>query len=185
MQTKRLNRVEIKDADKGEVSAIFATFNAKDSDGDVTLPGGFADGGIVPISAYGHRSWQGALPVGKGKLRETKTEAVMDGKFFLDTADGADTFTTVKHLAEDGLGEWSYGYDVIESDRGDFNGEPVRFLKRLKVHEVSPVLLGAGVGTRTLAAKTGLHAGGGGDPRFTQQRDILGFEDAFGLDHVE
>lgn len=162
MHTKRLNRVEIKDADKGEVSAIFATFNAKDSDGDVTLPGAFEVGAVVPISAYGHTSWQGALPVGKGKIRETKTEAILDGKFFLDTTDGADTFTTVKHLAEDGLGEWSYGYDVLDSDRGDFNGEPVRYLKRQKVNEVSPVLLGAGVGTRTVSAKSGLqlHSGG-------------------------
>lgn len=153
MNTKRLAHVEIKSEDRGEVEAVFSTFNVVDSDGDVTHPDAFEAGVVVPISAYGHQSWAGALPVGKGRIRVTGSEAVLDGKFFLDTTTGRDTFQTVKALAAEGLGEWSYGYDVLDSDRGDFDGQPVRFLKRLKVNEVSPVLVGAGVNTRTLAVK--------------------------------
>ena len=33
------------------------------------------------------------------------------------------------------------------------DGRSVQFLERLKVHEVSPVILGAGIATRTLATK--------------------------------
>jgi hypothetical protein len=78
----------------------------------------------------------------------------MEGVFFVDTQHGLDTFKTVKAMSQEpNLQEWSYGYDVIDSDRGDFEGQQVRFLKKLKVHEVSPVLLGAGVNTRTLSVK--------------------------------
>lgn len=150
MDTKGL-RVEIKDADKGEVDAIFSTFEVVDSDRDVTKAGAFEDGAEMPISAYGHTSWAGALPVGKGRIRTTTTEAVLEGRFFLDTVAGADTFSVVKQLGE--LGQWSYGYDVTKESRGEHGGKQVRFLEGLKVHEVSPVLLGAGVGTRTLGAK--------------------------------
>lgn len=150
---KATTRVEIKDEDKGEVTVVFATLNVIDSDGDVTSPGAFQNGAKVRISAYGHKSWEGFLPVGKGSIREVGNEAVMDGRFFMDTAAGLDTFRVVKELGEDGLQEWSYGYDPVEYSFGDFEGQRVRFLKRLKVHEVSPVLLGAGVGTRVLAAK--------------------------------
>jgi hypothetical protein len=157
VNTKSLARLEIKDADKGLVEAVFATLDKTDKDKDVTLKGAFEDGAPVRISAWGHSSWpeRGArLPVGKGAMRETKSEAVMDGQFFMDTTDGRDTFGVVKALTEDdGPGqEWSYGFDVLDSERGEKDGERVRFLKKLKVYEVSPVLVGAG-DTRTLALK--------------------------------
>lgn len=163
MHTKRLaGRVEVKDADKGTVAVVFATLGVKDLDGDVTVKGAFEDGAPVVISAYGHKSWDGMLPVGTGSIREVRDEAVMDGQFLLDTTAGADTFITVKALAEKGLGEWSYGYDPVKFSFGEHEGERVRFLEQQKVHEVSPVLLGAGVNTRTLAAKAA------GDVRFAE-----------------
>lgn len=151
MDTKGL-RVEIKDEAKGLVKAVFATFNTIDSHKDVTPPGAFEDGAEMPISAYGHASWDGALPVGKGTIRQTSEEAVFEGQFFMDTQMGADTFKTVKQLGA--LGQWSYGYDAVDYSFGEFDGEKVRFLNKLRVHEVSPVLLGAGVNTRTLSAKS-------------------------------
>lgn len=154
--TKTFSQVEIKDADKGEITAVFATLNVVDSDGDVTVKGAFPTGAKVRISAYGHTSWEGRLPVGKGTIREVGDEAILDGKFFLDTPEGRDTFTVVKELGDDGLQEFSYGYDPVKFSYGEFEGRDVRFLEELKVHEVSPVLLGAGVGTRLLTAKSGL-----------------------------
>lgn len=155
MLTKALSRVEIKDADRGEVAAVFSTLNVVDSDGDVTLKGAFDDGAAVVISAYGHQSWKGKLPVGKGRIRETATEGIFEGRFFMDTIDGLDTFKVVKALTEDdGPGqEWSYGLVDMVTERGEFEGQKVRFIKSVRVPEVSPVLLGAGVNTRTLAAK--------------------------------
>jgi hypothetical protein len=165
VDSKSFSRVEIKAGDKGQVNAVFSTFNVLDKDSDITLPGAFAEGAPVVISAYGHKSWEGALPVGDGIIRTTAKEAVLDGQFYMDTTHGADAFRTVKRLAERGLGQWSYGYDVQDADYGEMDGKQVRYLKRLSVTEVSPVLIGAGVNTRTLATKgLGSPNSGGGSP---------------------
>lgn len=160
---KQLSQVQIKSADRGEVSAVFSTFNVIDKDGDVTLPGAIKDGTEVVISAYGHSSHGelGAkLPVGKGVIRTTETEAILEGKFFLDTTAGRDTFNVVKHLGS--TQEWSYSLQDVIAKRGEFNGQQVRFLEAINtIKEVSPVLIGAGVGTRTLDVKG--HQGGEGD----------------------
>lgn len=148
---KALQGVEIKDAEKGEVEAVFSTFDVVDKDLDVTKAGAFSDGAPVRISAYGHQSWMGALPVGKGVIRTTGTEAILDGKFFMDTSVGRDTFTVVKEMGD--LQEWSYGYDPVKFSFGEVDGQKVRFLEEIHVDEVSPVLIGAGVNTRTLTAK--------------------------------
>lgn len=145
--------LEIKDADKGIVSAVFSTMGVRDHDGDVTREDAFTDGAPVVISAYGHKSWDGAPPVGKGVIRVKGKKAVLEGQFFMNTAAGRDTFETVKELAKDGLGEWSYGFDVEKYSFGEEKSQPVRYLESLKVHEVSPVLLGAGINTRTLSTK--------------------------------
>jgi HK97 family phage prohead protease len=137
------------DGDEGQFRAVFATLGVVDHDGDVTVPGAFTDGEKVRISYWGHR-W-GDLPVGRGEIHADDNEAWVDGKFFLDTEGGRETYATVKALSE--LQEWSYGFDVLERGDGQLEGQPVQFLKRLKVHEVSPVMLGAGVGTRTTAIK--------------------------------
>jgi hypothetical protein len=152
---KTFSDVTVKDADKGEVEAVFSTFNVVDKDGDVTLPDAIKDGAEVVISAYGHQSHFGALPVGKGVIVNDGERALMKGNFFLDTSAGRDTFTTVKHLGP--LGEWSYSLNSVQSHYGTFDDQEVRFLESIFVKEVSPVLMGAGVGTQTLGVKSSLH----------------------------
>jgi HK97 family phage prohead protease len=133
------------DGQPGEFRAVFSTLNVIDLDGDVTLPGAFKESAAVRISYWGHR-WQD-LPVGKGLIHSDEKQAWVDGQFFLDTVAGKETYQTVKNLGE--LQEWSYGYDVLQSSQGQFDNQDVRFLKELEVAEVSPVMLGAGVDTRT------------------------------------
>lgn len=151
VERKALSAVEVKDESEGTVEAVFSTFDVIDDDNDVVRPGAFQDGAKVRISAYGHRSWHGELPVGRGTIRTTDSEAILDGKFFLDTTHGRDTFATVKQMGD--LQEWSYSLDSVEESFGEYDGEDVRFLNRITVTEVSPVLRGASVNTRTLAAK--------------------------------
>lgn len=153
MRYKSLKSLKVGGDEEGTVQAVFATLNVRDSDGDVTRPGAFRSGEKVRISAYNHASWGTAMPVGKGTIAEVGDEAILDGQFFMDTAGGRETFAVVKALGE--LMEWSYGYDVLKASDGEQDGEPVRFLESVKVYEVSPVILGAGVNTRTLAAKRG------------------------------
>lgn len=149
---KTFTGLTVKAADKGEVSAVFSTFGVIDHDGDITLPGAIKDGTEVVISSYGHESHWGALPVGKGVIRTTEAEAILEGQFFLDTTHGRDTFGTVKGLGP--LQEWSYSLQDVSSRSGEVDGQQVRYLESIgKIKEVSPVLMGAGVGTRTLATK--------------------------------
>ena len=146
-------RVEIKDAEKGIVTAAFAKLDVKDHDNDLTLSGAFGDQ-TVRVSSYGHGSWMGELPVGRGTISEKDGEAVAELKFFMSTQHGREHFEVVKEMGD--LQEWSYGFDIKET--GEVTEEMRqqgidRVLKSLKVHEVSPVMLGAGVDTRTLAVK--------------------------------
>lgn len=169
IQRKQVNLVGLKLSDTGEFSALFAPFNSVDLQGDVTLPGAFGKQNVV-ISAYGHGSSLGsALPVGKGTIHDGETGGMVQGRFFLNTTQGRDTYNTVKGLGD--LQEWSYSLPAVESelatgqellDRGlpvELNGhdpaEVMRVLKRITVKEVSPVMMGAAVGSRTLEVKDG------------------------------
>jgi hypothetical protein len=157
LQVKQLARVELKAADLGQARAVFSTFDVIDKDLDVTLPGAFKDGAEVPISSFGHTSHAqlgGRLPVGRGTIRTDGREAWADIAFFMTTAGGRETFETVKLLGD--LGEWSYSYDPVDVEHGTYRGQRVRFLKALDVNEISPVLRGAGIGTRTVDAKDDL-----------------------------
>lgn len=152
--------IELKaDGKQGEFTAVFSTFNVIDHDFDVTLPGAFTEGQNVRIAYWGHR-WQD-LPVGRGVIHQDEEKAWVEGQFFMDTEAGRETYLTVKGLGE--LQEWSYGFDVIEADWGTFNEQDVQFLKKLKVHEVSPVMLGAGIGTGTTDIKQRNHQPGKGE----------------------
>ena len=139
------------EGEEGRFSAVFATLNVIDHDGDVILPGAIESGQKVRISAYNHSSWGDALPVGKGVVTEQGEQLIVDGQFFLDTQSGAETYKVVKNL--DDLTEYSFGFDITDAEFGQKDGKDVQFIKGLNIFEVSPVLLGAGIGTRTLDIK--------------------------------
>lgn len=161
-----LELVQDGDAKEGDVRALFATLNAVDKDNDVTVIGAFENGASVKMASYGHKL--GELPVGRGEIFADDESAKMQGRFFVNTTHGKDTYLTVKEMGE--LQEWSYEYDVLESEDGTHEGQPVRILKKLKVHGVTPVYIGAGVDTQTLDIKS--------DASLTEHGDTL----AQGLD---
>jgi hypothetical protein len=137
--------------DTGAFKALFAPYDSVDKQGDMTLRGAFGEHQRVIISAYGHGSWTGALPVGKGFIHDGKDGGEVEGQFFLNTIAGKDTYTIVKELGD--LQEWSYALPDIDFEVRTIDDRTVRVLKRITVNEVSPVLMGAGNGTRTLAIK--------------------------------
>lgn len=152
MEKKTFN-FEINFKDKsdstGRFTAIFSRFNEVDKHNDITLPGAFIENQKVKISAWGH-NW-GSLPVGRGTIHSDSEKAWVDGQFFLDTTHGMDTYNTVKGLGE--LSEWSYGFEVQDSEMVDGN----RVLKKVTVFEVSPVLIGAGNRTGLESIKSYKH----------------------------
>jgi cation transport regulator ChaB len=168
MLVKSATPLDLELKDDGSVVVAFARIgmpgkeNVKDidSDGDVSLKGSIPTKS-VPISAYSHNSWAqrgGLLPSGRGDIKEDGSLAVMRGRFFLKTSHGQDTYETVKEMGN--LQEWSHGYTVEDAEAGTWAGEPANLISKFDIHEVSPVLLGAGNDTATLAIKSR----GGYDP---------------------
>jgi len=139
----------LKAGDRGEFRATFSTFGVIDHDGDVTLPGAFTAGQRVKIAAWNH-DWQQPNP-GVGVIDADDRRAWVDGRINLDTAAGRDLWSTLKLNGSEQ--QWSYGYRVLAWEPGMFEGQQVRFLKRLYVHECSPVFVAAGVGTYTETLK--------------------------------
>jgi hypothetical protein len=169
-------RIQFKaDADQtGEFSAEFATLDVIDHDRDVTRPGAFHEQETL-IEAWNHG--YGDLPVGKGMIREQGGKAIIDGRFFLDTAGGQEHYKVVKHLGD--LQQWSYTFEIEKSSLGQFDGQDVQFLEALDVWGVAPVQRGAGINTRTTLIKDrqGAEIGAAGSAN-----DADGEEDTTGED---
>lgn len=145
----------IDSAKEGDIEVAFARLGVVDKDRHLTEPGAFPVK-AVPLSAYGHTSWpeRGArLPVGRVDLVEAGDLAKAAGAFFLQTSHGRDTYETVKALGD--LQEWSYGYKILSAIKSKDASGPILRLKSLDVREVSPTLVGAGVGTYTIGIKSG------------------------------
>lgn len=141
--------------DSGHGLARIATLSAVDSDGDTYAPGAFGRQWAAIQPAHDGQS----VPLGKARVFEAGGEALAELHFNLGTAAGREWHAALK-FDLDGCWEgappiqqWSYGFSVRASSRDVREGQRVRVLERLDVHEVSPVLRGAGVATATLALK--------------------------------
>lgn len=145
---RKMVALELKEGDQpGAVVACFSTFGIVDKDSDIVLASAFTDGQEVPLTW--HHEWN--RPVGKGVIRVDADRAVFDGAFFLETQAGMEAYKTVKAMGS--LQEYSWGFQVLDSSYESRDGRAVRVIKQAKVYEVSPVLVGAGENTRTLAIK--------------------------------
>ena len=144
--------VEFKqDDDTGFVRAKVATFGVVDRQLDL-LANDAIGKQETRISGYGHEVWFGdPYPVGKGYIREVDTKAVFEGNLFMDMEGVPELYKLLKNMG--GLQEWSFSLHDIEGYQETFDGVPVRVITKCKVHEVSPVLIGAGIDTGTLAVK--------------------------------
>ena len=137
--------------ESGEFEAVIATLGVIDHDGDIIESGAFNSGPVSIQPAH----YRNSLPLGKAYIEERGDKAVAVGKINLETKAGKDFHS---HLQFDinnppSIQEWSFGFMTDESNMETRNGEDVRILKKMSVFEVSPVLLGAGIGTGTLAVK--------------------------------
>ena len=154
---KLFKTVSMKAVDEveGKVEAVFSNFNEVDSDGDVVLPNviksGYGDRGVAMVWAH---DWKRVI--GRGEIVDDGTKAIFKGQFIMDTQEGIDAYNTVKAMGD--LQQWSFGYEVLDSEKGMFKKDSdteieVRYLNDVKVWEVSPVLVGANQNTYTMAVK--------------------------------
>lgn len=155
IEVKALDGLEIKDDERGEIEAVIATLDVVDRDRDIIRPMAIKDGARVKLSDYGHSAAFGAAPVGKGTLRIEGNKVLFRGKYFMSTSRGSEAFKMMKEIGPD-ESEWSFGFHV-EGDEppgeADRKKGAFRILTKLDSFEVSPVMRGAGIGTRTVSVK--------------------------------
>lgn len=140
--------------EKGAFIARIARLNAIDRDNDVTLPGAFGNSQVAPI-LVAHR-WD-QIHLGKAAIREERDEVLAYGKLNLALDAGRALYEALKFdmaTSPPTETEFSYGYEVKAAEPGVFAGQRVRFLKSVRVLEVSVVLAGAG-DTALVAVKSG------------------------------
>lgn len=139
--------------DAGTFEAVIATLGVIDHDGDVVEAGALAGQTVSLMPAHDSMS----VPLGKASIVERGDDVVAVGKFNREVTAGKDWHEAIKfdleHPPE--VQEWSWGYRVKEENQraGQLNGVDVRFLSLIDLEEISPVLRGASIGTRTLEAK--------------------------------
>ena len=152
----QFTELKLDQAGEGTFEAVFATLDAIDHDGDTYDPGAIGNQDVV-ISQWNHGSWQGgtaALPVGVGKIFERENKAIVQGEFDMDDPAGKAHHHKLKYLNEKGRNvEWSFALPNMDWRMEERDDQMIRVITRVDVPEVSPVLLGAGVGTELLSIK--------------------------------
>jgi len=151
VERKSINATIKKLDNKGRGVAVIATLNTIDKDMDVTRPGAFGNDQVVPMVPA--HNWE-HVPIGKGRIFESGNDVLFDFQMNMKIDQARAWYEALKFDMENPppKQEWSYGYRA-QRERGEHDGQSVHFLKSIRVHEVSPVLLGAGTNTRTLSVK--------------------------------
>jgi hypothetical protein len=152
-----VGRFELKDSVRGEVEAVFASVGSGvvDLDGDTYAPGAIRSADSLPVSAWNHGSsvLGGPLPVGSAKVRSTGNEAIADISYWLDQVEGRAAFEAVRRLGA--AAEWSWSLDIVDAETVTLaDGRKARQINDVVPLEVSPVMQGAGIGTRTLTTRS-------------------------------
>ena len=126
---------------------IAATIGVEDKDGDIFMPGSVGEQQVL-LGAWGHTISRGAPAVGKAAISEEGDQVIARVEWNARMPSALENYESVKfapELVEISMGmiptlwKWATGY--------------TRELHETKWFEVSPVMLGAGVGTGVRSVK--------------------------------
>ena len=67
---------------------------------------------------WGH-DWKDVI--GRGQIVQDNDKAVFKGEFIMDTERGRDAYNVVKAMGD--LQQWSFGYEVVDSEKGMFQSK--------------------------------------------------------------
>jgi len=142
--------VEFKAGDKGIYEGYFSIFGNQDDGGDVMMAGAFAKT-IAERAArikvfFGH-DWSKLIGPPPEVLQEDSKGLYAKGRLTLGSFWGNEAWQLMKDGA---LKEGSIGYETVMSD---WDQRGVRFLKEVKLYEISPVPLGMNPLTEVQAVK--------------------------------
>lgn len=145
----------------GQFEAIVSVFGNKDWYGDVVVPGAFTDtlatwkasGDPIPV-VWSHMYQDPDMHVGVVLEAEERAEGLWV-KGLLDIDDDALKAKQVYRLLKGRrVTQFSFSYDVEESGWAKQNGEEIYELRKVKLYEVGPTLIGANQETELLGVKS-------------------------------
>lgn len=165
MKTKTID-VDVKavdDGQEGRFTAYASVFGNIDSYGDMVIPGAFAEsldeykaaGAPIPLY-WRHRMDDPFMNLGGADGVEDDHGLLVDCQLDLETAAGKQTHKLLKAKR---VRQMSFAYDVLEGawvDRSPEDGGSYYELRKLRLHEVSIVPVGANQDTEILTVKTAL-----------------------------
>jgi len=138
-------------AREGTATFVIATLNKIDSDGDIVLPGaiGRQTVPILPAHIWSH------VPLGKAETYEAGDKVLATAIFNMEVQAAREWHSALVFDLEHppAKQQFSWGYRPTITTPGRLWGRNVRFLNEVQLHEISPVLQGASVGTHTVSAK--------------------------------
>jgi HK97 family phage prohead protease len=155
----------VDDGAEGRFTAYASVFDNIDSYGDMVIAGAFADslaeyaaaGAPIPLY-WRHRMDDPFMNLGEATGVEDDHGLLVDCQLDLETAAGKQTHKLLKSKR---VRQMSFAYDVLEGawvDRKAEDGGSYYELRKLRLHEVSIVPVGANQETEILAVKAALDA---------------------------
>jgi HK97 family phage prohead protease len=161
----------------GEFTALVSVFGNEDSVGDVVMPGAFADdlarwkdsGDPIPV-IWSHDWGDPFSHIGHvTEARESAGGLLVTGQLDLENPKAQQVFRLLKGRR---VTQFSFAYDIEDGGWGERDGRDVYELRKLKVHEVGPTLVGANQETELLAAKAASVASGAKAGRVLSQKNF-------------
>lgn len=148
--------------EEGEFTAYASVFGNKDSYGDVVVKGAFVEtlaewkGSGFPIPLlFGHNMQDPDFNIGTASAEEDEFGLLTRGKLALDEPKAAQVYRLIKGRR---INQMSFAYDVLDGGwakrtKSDGSEEEFYELRRLKLHEISVVPIGANQETSILSVK--------------------------------
>ncbi len=148
-------------SEEGSFEAIVAVFNNIDSYGDVILKGAFADtltewkdsGYPVPV-VWSHDKDDPFSHIGVvTEAKETDTGLLVKAQLDLDNPKAAQVHKLLKGGRVKEF-SFAFSYDMEDVNPAKRDGVEVRELKKLKLYEVGPTMVGANPSTQLIGVKS-------------------------------
>ena len=126
---------------------VVATMGVKDKDDDILEPGSVGMQRCL-LGNWGHTISRGSTPIGKAGLHEEGDKLIAEVEFNPSIQSALEAYESIKFAPE--LTEVSFG---LIPEEWSFDSSYNRVIKKMKVFEVSPVVMGAGVATGVMSVK--------------------------------
>lgn len=151
MEHKSIDGLAVKAGATGTAEVVIATIGVIDHDGDVVAPGAI---GVQSVPILPAHNWA-SIPLGKARTREVGNQVIADLQFNLEIPEARSWHSALLFDVEHGpaVQEYSWGYHPTKHKPYEVEGRRARLLERVKLHEVSMVVQGASIGSRTVGVK--------------------------------